>query len=297
MTAPSITVLTATHNRAGTLRRLYDSLVLQTYRDFEWLVVDDGSTDDTEAVVAALAEEAPFPVRYVRKENGGRHTAFNLGVREAAGPMCAVIDDDDWYAPEGLARLKSHWDGIPDQERFAEVQGLCATESGALVGAAYPEPVFDSDYFELTEVLHITGDRLGMIRTDVLRRFPFPETFGGSFVDERIVWNRISVSYRTRGFNEIVGYKEYLDTGLSLTHQARHAELSEQRLLYYEELLAMGRRLPVASRYKAYANLIRNGLHQGRSPVSQLGSTPGKAWWLAAAPAGILLYARDRRSA
>ncbi len=125
VTTPTITVLTATHNRADKLRRLYESLTLQTYTDFEWLVVDDGSGDDTADVVAALIAEASFPARYIYQENRGRHVALNVGVREAVGGFCAVIDDDDWYAPDGLERLMFHWNALPDKERFAEVQGLC----------------------------------------------------------------------------------------------------------------------------------------------------------------------------
>jgi glycosyltransferase involved in cell wall biosynthesis len=294
MTAPTITVLTPTYERARRLRRLYESLVSQTANDFEWLVVDDGSSDETPTVMASLIDEAPFPVRYLRKENGGRHTAINLGVREARGSLCAVIDDDDWYAPSALERLRFHWDAIPDPQRFAEVQGLCMTPDGTLVGSAYPEEVFDSDYFDLTQVHNVTGDKLGMIRTEVLRRFPFPEQFSGSFVDERIVWNRISASYLTRGVNEFVGYKEYLETGISSSHRQRHAALSEQRLLFYTELLAMGRRLPAPARLRAYANLVRNGLHQHASLSAQLRAAPEKLWWLLGSPIGAFLYLRDR---
>jgi glycosyltransferase involved in cell wall biosynthesis len=296
VTTPTITVLTATHNRADKLRRLYESLTLQSYTDFEWLVVDDGSSDDTADVVAALIAEASFPARYIYQANRGRHVALNLGVREAAGAFCAVIDDDDWYAPNGLERLMFHWDALPDKERFAEVQGLCLNATGDLVGTRYPAPVVDSDYFQLTQVLDVRGDKLGAVRTDVLRRFPFPEQFGGSFLDERIAWNRISVSYGIRGINEVIGYKEYLESGISSTNRARHATLSDQRLLFYHELLDMRRKLPARSRYKAYANLIRNGLHQHEPLVSQMRSVPGRWWWLSALPAGLLLYWRDERS-
>ena len=80
-----LTVLTPTYNRAALLPRLFESLCRQTCKDFEWIVVDDGSTDETEAVVRSVGREAAFPVRYLRKENGGKHTAVNLGVREAEG--------------------------------------------------------------------------------------------------------------------------------------------------------------------------------------------------------------------
>ncbi len=293
--APTITVLTPTYNRADKLGRLFESLTAQTYRDFEWVVVDDGSVDDTPQLLAGLAAGAPFPVRVFRKENGGRHTAYNLGVREAAGRLCAVIDDDDWYVPTALERLVHHWDRLPDPARFAEVQGHCMRPNGELIGTLFPTDEFDSDGLELAHVHHVRGDKIGIIRTDVLREFPFPEQFLG-YTEERIVWNRIASRYRTRGVNEYLAYKEYLPTGISNTQFERHVAMSAQRLLYYEELLAANRRLPLPEQYKAYANLVRNGLHQGRPLRRQAGSVPSKLWWAAAVPAGFALYGRDRRA-
>ncbi len=289
-----ITVLTPTYNRADKLGRLYESLCAQTFRDFEWVVVDDGSADATAEVVAGLAAGAPFPVRYVRKQNGGRHTAINAGVREAAGTFCAVIDDDDWYRPNALERLKFHWDAIPDPDRFAEVQGLCE-EDGAIIGTAYPVDVFDSDYYELTHVLGVWGDKIGMIRTDVLREFPFPEL--GSYVEPRMLWLRMSALYRIRGVNEVLAGKEYLPDGVTKSLHSQHERLAGARLAYYEELLAMRRPMPTRARYKTYANLVRTSLHEHRSFRAQAGAVPARGWLAAAIPAGVVLYRRDRHRA
>jgi glycosyltransferase involved in cell wall biosynthesis len=292
---PLITVLTPTHNRAALLSRVYDSLCAQTLSDFEWLVVDDGSTDTTEAVVRQLAERTPqFAVRYVYKENGGKHTALNRGVAEARGDFCAVLDSDDWYAPRCLERLSFHWDAIPDPSRFAEIQGLCAAPDGTVIGSPFPQDVFDSDYVELTSILRLRGDRVGMIRTDVLRAFPFPEQFGNVLVPEAIVWNRIARQYQTRCVNEVLKYNDYLDTGLSRTSAPRHIAQAGPRLLLVEELLEMGRSLPLELRFRAYANLTRYGLHEGRGLRSQARRAPSRALWALAAPVGIGLTVRDR---
>jgi glycosyltransferase involved in cell wall biosynthesis len=292
---PAVSVITPTHNRATKLPRLFASLQAQTFRDFEWLVVDDGSVDETGQVVQAWVEEAGFPIRYVHKENGGRHTAVNVGVRNAAGAYCAVIDDDDWYMPGALERLKREWDALSEPEHFVEVQGLCVTPTGEVIGDPYPTSVFDSDYYELNEVLGIRGDRLGMMRTEVMRAFPFPEEFSGPFVDERLVFNRMSLSHRTRGLNEPLGYKEYLAEGISNTHNAKHVEQSGVRLLIYRELLAARRPMSPRSRYKAYANLVRNVLHQKEPLWGEFRTAPSRGWFILALPAGVALHLRDRR--
>jgi len=294
-TSPLITVCTPTFNRASHLTRVHESLRAQTFTDFEWLVVDDGSTDDTHAVVQSLASVSDFVVRSIRKENGGKHSALNIGAAESRGYFCAVLDSDDWYLPECLARLKHHWDDIPRPGDFAEVQGLCSDQHGALIGDPFPKDVFDSDHYANRELLRLRGDRIGMIRTEILRSCPFPEQFGRVLLPEGIVWNRISRRFRVRGFNEILARKEYLPTGLTRHASAQHAALSGPRLLFLEELLAIERSRPMAPsrRFKAYANLTRNSLHQRRPVRAQFRAAPSKTHWAAAFLAGATLYLRD----
>jgi glycosyltransferase involved in cell wall biosynthesis len=293
---PLITVCSPTYNRAATLPRLHDSLCAQTFTDFEWVVVDDGSTDDTAELVAALAGRSPFPVRYHRQENAGKHVALNRGAELARGRFVAIVDSDDWYLPACLERLKHHWDAIPDPSGFAEVQGLCADEHGRVLGDRYPADVYDSDYYTLTQVLRLRGDRNGMFRTDVLRAHPFPEEFRSVLVPEAIVLNRIARRYRIRGFNEVVAQKEYLETGLSRRGRERPAEAAGPRLLLLRELLEMAeaRPLPRGARFKAYANLSRYGLHERQSLAAIAAGAPDRGLWAATLPLGAALYLRDR---
>ena len=258
-------------------------------------MIDDGSTDRTASVVSELAAGWSHPpVRYIHKENGGKHTAVNRGVVAARGSFCAVLDHDDWYAPQCLDRLQSEWGRIPNPRAFAEVQGLCATPDGKVVGSPFARDVFDSDYHELTYVLGLGGDRIGMHRTEVLREYPFPEQFGDAYIPEAIVWNRIARRYRTRCINETLAYKEYLDGGLGSQSASRHVELAGPRLLLVEELLEMPRRLPVGVRLRAYANLSRYAFHQGRALRTQAARAPSPALWALALPLGLALAARDK---
>jgi glycosyltransferase involved in cell wall biosynthesis len=294
--APRIAVCTPTHDRAATLPRLHESLCAQTFRDFEWLVIDDGSTDETSELITAVAARSPFAVRYFRQENAGKHVALNRASRECQSSFVAVLDSDDWYLPNCLERLVHHWDRLADPTRYAEVQGLCADERGTVLGDKYPTDVFDADYYQMTQIYRLRGDRAGMIRTDVLRAHPFPEEFTSTFVPEAIVHNRIAQNYLIRGFNEVIAQKEYLPDGLTRGHAHRHGEAAGPRLLHLEELLDMAktRPLPAEVRLKAYANLSRYGLHEGRRPWTLARSAPSPALWLATLPLGVGLYVRDR---
>src|SRR5437868_12321251 len=120
------TVFTPTFNRAATLHRVYESLCQQNVatRTFEWVVVDDGSTDTTKDLVESWARSAPFPIRYFWQENGGKHRAWNRGVSVAEGELFVCIDSDDALLPDSLHRLFSHWDSLTEAEREIAL-GIC----------------------------------------------------------------------------------------------------------------------------------------------------------------------------
>lgn len=198
------TVFTPTFNRAHTLRRIFDALHAQTCRDFEWLVVDDGSTDGTRELMRKLASEASFPVRYVHQENRGKHVAFNTGVAAARGRLFLPIDSDDSCVPHALERFRYHWDRIPPdaRARFTGVTALGADPAGAVKGTRFPSGVIDSDSNEMMYRFGITGDKWGFHRIEILRQHPFPELPGAKFVPEGIVWSAIARKYKTRFVNE-----------------------------------------------------------------------------------------------
>ncbi|HEY5816235.1 MAG TPA: glycosyltransferase family A protein, partial [Solirubrobacterales bacterium] len=177
---PRISILTTAYQRAGTLPRLYRSLAEQTLRDFEWVVIDDGSTDDTGELIESLRAEAGFPIVYEWQENQGKHAAVNRAVERSSGELCAIIDSDDWYMPDSLERMLAAWESIPAERRegFADVEGVRVDPDGALVCDSYPEDVFDSDAFELIALHGVYGDKIGMFRREVLAQFPFPEDAG-----------------------------------------------------------------------------------------------------------------------
>ena len=113
----TFTVFTATYNRAGCLKRVFDSLTQQTYHDFEWLIVDDGSVDETQEVVKTFQATATFPIRYIRKGHEGKPAAWNLGVSEARGGLFVSADSDDAFLPQSLERLLAMWETIPIRDR------------------------------------------------------------------------------------------------------------------------------------------------------------------------------------
>ena len=300
--APTFTVFTPTYNRARTLPRVHASLSAQTLRDFEWLIVDDGSEDETEDLVAGWSAGSDFPIRYLRQENQGKHVAFNRGVREARGELFLTLDSDDELLPHALERFKHHWESIPEAERagFSAVTGLCVTGTGEVVGTPFPSDPTDSDPLEIRFRHRVEGEKCGFHRTSVLREHPFPEPPGQRFVTESVVWDRIARRYRTRYVNEPmrVYHVDYDESNLTtqVGDVAKVAGMfaeAERDTLNHD--LRWARHAPREFVVTA-ALFARHSLHEGVGLLEQARQLQPRArlLWAAGLPLGLALWVRDR---
>jgi glycosyltransferase involved in cell wall biosynthesis len=293
-TAPLITVLTPTYNRAHLLGRVYESLLAQTFPRFEWIIVDDGSQDDTEMLVKSWIDEGTLQILYRRQANLGQYAAVNRGVELARGEFTTTVDSDDWLVPDALERLLAHWRAIPEheQQNFSGIVGLCAYEDGRIVGDPFPSDPLDCDPAELAYVHGVAGDKHSLLRTAVLREFPFP--FEGAYVSPGLVWNRMALKYRERHVNQVAKIVEYQSEGLtddSLKLQIRTPLPMRQ---FFLEELRLPHRLPLRRRLRSYANYTRFSLHARLGVRVQAKEAPSTATWGLIAPLGTLLYIRDR---
>lgn len=285
------TVFTPTHNRAHTLSRVFDSLQAQTLRDFEWLIVDDGSTDGTRALVESWT--ADFPIRYIFQEHGGKHRAFNRGVAAAHGELFLNLDSDDACVPRALEVFANAWAPIARDEGFSAVTALCVDEAGAVVGSRFPTDVCDSDSLEIRYRHKVTGEKWGFHRTRVLREFPFPD-FDGVFVPEGVVWAKIARRYKTRFINEPLRIY-YQDRGQEkLTRPAKMSRVARARALWHEERLNHDLDYFTAAPVEFLRNavqLTRLSLHARKAPRVH---GPGVLLALLGLPFGAALFGVDK---
>jgi glycosyltransferase involved in cell wall biosynthesis len=177
-----ISIITATYNRAHLLSRVFESLVKGTIYPLEWIIIDDGSIDETRAVVSKVAAESPFPVIYRKKENGGVHTAVNVAFGLVQGELFVKLDSDDWLCPTAIEDIQKDWDNISYAERssFAGLCYLCAYEDGRVVGSSFPEDVIDGTHTEIRINKRIFGDKCEAIRADLVHRNTYRE-FPGEY--------------------------------------------------------------------------------------------------------------------
>jgi glycosyltransferase involved in cell wall biosynthesis len=294
MKSPIITVFVPTYNRAHLLGRVFESLKAQTFKDFEWVIVDDGSRDNTSDLVEGWQQQSPFEIKYLRKANGGKHTAINPGVDLARGEFMVILDSDDWLAPNALERLLELWHEIPDQSRYSGVVGLCAHPDGRVIGDRFPQDVFDSNAVELTHSHKIHGDKISLSRIDVMREFPFPFQDLRGLVTEALVWNRIAQKYQERYVNEIFAFKEYLEEGLTDRALELQIKAAPATRLYHLEL-SQAKQLPWKTRLKSLVNYVRFSLHAGHGALETVRDSGSSLKCLALLPLGALLFSRDQK--
>lgn len=196
------TVFTPVFNRGEVLRRCFNSLQKQTLKEFEWVIVNDGSTDNSDEVIKDIIEQTDIPITYLCLEhNSGKHVAQNRAVDIAKGELFVPLDSDDYIVPEALEIFWDAWISIPENERidYSGVGVHCMDQKGNMIGTPYPKDRMVSNDLEMTFKFKVNGEKWGMIRTDIMREFKNVEV-KGHFLSESTVWFRIAKKYPKKLF-------------------------------------------------------------------------------------------------
>lgn len=211
-----VTVFTPVYNRAHLIGKLKDSLVNQTVKDFEWLIIDDGSKDNIVEVVNEFqTEQTGFEIIFVSKENGGKHTCINMATDMARGELFFIVDSDDYLSGDAIEKVIKMYDSLEDKSQFCGVAGVCVHENGKTEGTTFDGKYVDATSLE-REKYNITGDKSEVFITDVIKRYKFPVFEGEKFLTENVVWLKMaSDGYKIRWFNEPIYIFEYLEGGLT----------------------------------------------------------------------------------
>lgn len=285
-----ITILTPTFNRAHLLPRLFESLTHQTDFNFEWLVMDDGSTDGTSDLFAGKTFlSAPFPIRYYQQENGGKHRALNAGVKQAKGDFIFIADSDDWLLPQSVAIVGLHTSAIADDNTFAGVAGLDVFDDERIVGTGLPQDIIDCNAMDIRYRYHVDGDLKEVFKTTVLQEFPFPEIQDERFCPEQLVWFRIAQKYKLRYFNTPIYVAEYQPNGITASIIRVRMLAPQATCMMYAEMLAY--KIPFKEKIKAAINFWRFKV----CAPSRVMITTLKGGWRWCYLIGMLLHWRDKK--
>ena len=210
-----LTIFTPTYNRAYIIEKLYRSLQRQTCHDFEWLVVDDGSSDNTETLFEAWQrEETHFPIRYFKQANGGKHRAINRGLELAQGELFFTVDSDDYLTDDAIEKVLGWEAELPQDEKYCGFAGNLGTAPDTT-----PNKSFEKGYFEgtaLDRYGEVDGERAMVFYTDIHRKYPYPLFENERFITEAVAWNRMAHDgYKMRFYNDIIWIYAYKEDGLT----------------------------------------------------------------------------------
>lgn len=212
-----LTVFTPSYNRAHLLPRCYESLRKQTNLDFIWMVIDDGSTDQTGEIVSNWQKDNQlFDIEYYYKENGGLHTAYNEAIAHIETPLCVCIDSDDWMPEDAVQKILSLWEK-EGSDLVAGIVGLDYYENGQVVGDKLPNQRTINLIDLLIGKYHIkNGDRTNVVRTDLYRKYAPMKSFQNEkYFNPHYMHLQISKDFDFLVLNENLRFIEYQENGMS----------------------------------------------------------------------------------
>lgn len=210
----SVTILTPLYNRSEFIDRLYSCLCTQTVKDFQWLIIDDGSRENSGDKFAELEKTAPFCVEYHYKENGGKHTALNFAHPFIKSDYVLILDSDDTLTPDAVETVCEYIKKYSDDKSI----GVFSFQRGKdrehpLVEYACQEEISDHVGYRING--NRPGDSCEVVRTEVLREYPFPVFEGEKFLSEAHLWIKSAEKYKTVYVRKVIYINDYQKGGLT----------------------------------------------------------------------------------
>lgn len=287
-----ITIFTPTYNRANLLPSLYDSLKKQTNCDFEWLIVDDGSTDNTDEIINGFISEGVLSINYVKKENEGKHIAINKGLEYARGELFFIVDSDDILPQGSIEKILEKYEKVKRDKIIAGVAGRKGYITGGYIGSnvVWTEDLICSS-LDLRMRRNVKGDMAEVFKTEILKEYLFPKFEGEKFCPESLIWNRISKKYSLLWFSDIVYKAEYIETGLTANIVKIRKYSPKASCLYYSELSKY--EIPFVQKVKAVANYWRFSVYNN-IPFTRKIKEVSKLLSIIALPISVGLIIRDK---
>lgn len=298
-----ITVFTATYNRAYTLEKLYRSLINQSVKNFEWLIIDDGSIDNTSIVINEFIKEDKIKIRYYKQKNLGKHAAINKGAELAKGEWFFPVDSDDLLTEQAIEKVSFYCNQIKNDFIFAGVVGLRGNSQGEAWKSWYgktkgPTTIrneyIDADCVEYRYKYGNEGDRAEVIKTSILKQFPFPIYDNEKFLVEGFLWLSIAkAGYKFRWFDEIIYVTEYLDDGLTKNIHKYYLNNPKGSCAFYNLQISL-KSIPIKVRTKAAANYFKYGIYSKYSLYQLCKNIADNLFILVGIPLGVGLVLRDK---
>lgn len=289
-----ISIFTPAYNRASLLQRLYDSLIIQSMKNFEWIIVDDGSTDNTEDVVQALIDKQELAITYIKQRNSGKHIAINTGLDHAQGDWFFIVDSDDYLTSDALTTINFYQEKN-FQHNYNGFVFRKSLDNNSNVGGQFPDGIqeFEATIIERTVKYKISGDMAEVFKTDLLRQCKFDDGFNEKFCAEGLMWNRTAKLGATLLYvDKCIYICEYLPGGLTDNSVLNRRKSPKYATLVYKELAEVDS-LPLKYKFKAYSNYWRFSFFIKGNIFSKIRNLNGSILGLISLPFGYVMKLKD----
>lgn len=285
-----LTIFTPTYNRGYTLNKLYNSLINQTNKSFTWLIVDDGSTDNTKELVNKWIQEDKIKIEYIKQENQGKHIAHNTGVDNCKTELFFCVDSDDYLLKNAVEDILKCRDKIREND-VSGIVSLRITKSGQAVGTEMPYGIEYSSLSDLYEKYRFKGDTALVFKTNILKKYKFPKIDGERFVGEEYIYCQIDEKHKLY----ICPYKYYVCEYLEDGYTNNIFKLIANNPIGYMELKKMKFKVSkkFTVKYKAAALYIVGSWLSGNKNLIK--DFPNKIMLILAFPLAVIVYYKRYR--
>jgi len=271
------------------LKNCFESLRFQSNYDFEWIVVDDGSMDDTRSVMEYISNEhIPFEIRYIWKENGGKHTALNAAHPYIHGKYVLILDSDDTLTSDAVETVLNGWSKYDANADIGIVIFLKQLSDGTICARGKAEDIV-IDVLNQKRICNVASDCCEVIRTELFKKYPFPVFDGERFLAETALWYRAGLDAKCVYINRPIYICEYLEGGL--TKSGKKMRIRNCHGGMYTSYLRMNQRCALKERIKAGLLYVCYGCFAKISIAEMLKKAKGcRCWTLMCLIPGTALY-------
>lgn len=287
MKKTTLSIVTPVYNREKLLDRCFQSLISQTRDDFEWIIIDDGSTDNSLEVARSFI--ADFPIKVITKHNGGKHTALNASHPYIEGKFVLILDSDDYLIPSAVENVITGWEKYDSKDEVAMVVFLRGTDETHPLCKAY-----DTDEGKSVDIIRyrresiVSNDACEVIRTELFKKYPFPEFEGEKFVAEGALWDRVGLTHKCVYINKVIYICVYLEGGL--TKSGKPMRVHNPNGGMYVSNLGMCRKNFLKSRIKNGLLYTCYGFFAKKSVAAMWKQSDSKVLMCLCLPFGFALY-------
>lgn len=281
----TLTVFTLTYNRGYCLHKCYESLLRQTSNDFEWLVVDDGSTDNTKEIIENWKKEEKIPIRYIYKENGGMHTGYNVAYDNIYTELSVAIDSDDYMTDDGVEKIVTYWKKNKKEE-YAGLICLDITEEGKVIGTELPN-VKSAKVYDLYNRMGVKGDKKEVYRPELIRKFHSPVYKGEKLFPTCYKYFLVDLTHDVLVLNEPVCVVEYMPDGYT-KNIFKLYKSNLNNYIFYRKFIMSYKNATFAHKFRFSIHYVAECMLAKKKNFIK--ESPQKVLTVFAIPLGVILY-------